>query len=366
MSKHNLIKRLGLQHPIIQAPMAGTATPALAAAVSNAGGLGSISIANFDAPTARKNIQALKALTDKPFNINVFVHVEGVHDSARESAWLDFLRPEFERYGASPPSEIKNIMPTFYANDAVAQVLVEERPPVVSFHFGIPPPATIKALKDAGSVLFATATSVAEGKLLEAAGIDAIVAQGVEAGGHRGVMDPAAPDDELTTAALTRQLVKHTGLPVIAAGGIMDGAGIAAYLDLGAEAAQLGTAFIACPESAADEGYRAALGGDPAFHTRLVPIISGRAARSMTTNWVKLAQGQHALGPVTDFPAYPIAYDAAKALIAAAKAKGDFGWGAYWAGQGAPLSRGKVPAAELYAQLVAELTAARQASVSKL
>ncbi|KAL1405624.1 hypothetical protein Q8F55_009263 [Vanrija albida] len=366
MSKHNLLKRLGLQHPIIQAPMAGTATPALAAAVSNAGGLGSISIANFDAPTARKNIQALKALTDRPYNINVFVHEEGVADAAREAQWVDFLRPEFERYGAQPPAALKNIMPTFYDNEAVVQVLVEERPPVVSFHFGLPPATTITALKNAGAVLLATATSVAEARLLEAAGIDAIVAQGIEAGGHRGVMDPAAPDDELTTAALTRLLATHTALPVIAAGGIMDGAGVAAYLELGAELAQLGTAFIACPESAADEGFRATLASDAAFHTRLTPIVSGRAARSLATNWVALDQGTHALGPHPPQPAYPIAYDAAKALIAAAKAKGDNGWGAYWAGQGAPLSRGKVPAAELLGQLVAELAAARKASAAKL
>lgn len=176
------------------------------------------------------------------------------------------------------------------------------------------------------------------------------MAQGIEAGGHRGVFDPTAPDDGLGTLALARLLVRKSGLPVIAAGGIMDGAGIAAALDLGAVAAQLGTAFVSCPESAADEAYRNALTGPGSYHTRLTTLISGRPARALANRFTDLQET--VLGRLP--PDYPIAYDAGKALHAAAKAEGENGFGAHWAGQGAPLSRA-LPAAELVAMLAREL-----------
>jgi nitronate monooxygenase len=199
-------------------------------------------------------------------------------------------------------------------------------------------------------VLLATATNLAEAKAAAAAGIDAVVAQGYEAGGHRGVFDPDAPDDRLGTVALTRLLVRAVGVPVVAAGGIMDGAGVAAALALGAAAAQLGTAFVACPESAADAGYRAALLGPPAEHTVMTAAISGRPARCLANRFTALGTDV----PATAVPAYPVAYDAGKALHAAAKARGEFGYGAQWAGQGAPLAR-SLPAAELVARLKEEL-----------
>jgi len=197
----------------------------------------------------------------------------------------------------------------------------------------------------------ATATCLEEAHAIEAAGLDAIVAQGFEAGGHRGMFDPARPDDALGTMALTRLLVRQCRLPVIAAGGIMDGAGIAAALDLGAVAAQLGTAFIACPESAADDGYRTALAGPGAWHTSMTPLISGRPARALANRFTSLARP--IVGPRP--PDYPIAYDAGKALHLAAKARGDHGFGAHWAGQGAPLARA-MPAAELIETLRRELS----------
>ena len=201
-----------------------------------------------------------------------------------------------------------------------------------------------------GIVLLATATNLQEGKAITEAGIDAIVAQGYEAGGHRGVFDPDAPDEGLGTMALTRLLVNRLGIPVIAAGGIMDGAGVAAALALGAVAAQLGTAFVACPESLADAGYRAALLGPAAEHTVMTAAISGRPARCLANRFTALGAGVER-GAVPD---YPIAYDAAKALHAAAKAAGEFGYGAQWAGQGAPLARA-MPAAELVARLRSEM-----------
>jgi len=179
------------------------------------------------------------------------------------------------------------------------------------------------------------------------------VAQGYEAGGHRGMFDYEAPDDCLGTVALTRLLVHQVNLPVIAAGGIMDGAGIAAMLRLGATAAQLGTAFVGCPESAADQGYRAALASEAAYHTTMTRAISGRPARCLANRFTKLTEDV----PDSAIPDYPITYDMGKALIAAAKAKGEFGFGAQWAGQGAPLSR-PLPAAELVRVLVKEMQTA--------
>jgi nitronate monooxygenase len=227
---------------------------------------------------------------------------------------------------------------------------VEERPAVVSFHFGLPARDRVEALRAAGIVLLATATNLDEGKAVASAGIDAVVAQGYEAGGHRGVFDPDAPDEQLGTMALTRLLVKQLDVPVIAAGGIMDGAGIAAALALGAVAAQLGTAFVACPESAADSGYKAALLGAPAGHTVMTRAISGRPARCLANRFTEIGEEVRP----NAIPDYPIAYDAGKALHAAAKVQGEFGYGAQWAGQGAPLAR-TLPAAELVAQLRTEM-----------
>jgi nitronate monooxygenase len=199
-------------------------------------------------------------------------------------------------------------------------------------------------------VLLGSATSVAEARTLVAAGVDAIVAQGYEAGGHRGVFDPHAADDCLGTVALTRLLVDKIDRPVVAAGGLMDGGGVAAALRLGASAAQLGTAFVACDESQADAGYRAALQSDAAHHTVMTRAISGRPARSLANRFTALGRRVDS----REVPDYPIAYDAGKALHAAGKAKGEFGFGAQWAGQGAPLSR-PMPAGELVALLRREI-----------
>jgi len=345
-----LLRKLGIELPIIQAPMAGVSTPEMAAAVSNSGGLGSIGVGSVDAEITRQMIAAVRSRTDRPFNVNVFCNQLAGPDAAREAAWLARLGPEFARYGAKPPDRLTEIYQSFLTDDAKLKVLLAERPAVVSFHFGLPARDRIEALRAAGIVLLATATSLEEGKAVAAAGIDAVVAQGYEAGGHRGVFDPARPDDRLGTVALTRLLVTKLDLPVIASGGIMDGAGIAASLMLGAAAAQLGTAFIACPESSADAGYRAALFGPAAEHTVMTAAISGRPARCLANRFTALGVGVEP-GAIPD---YPIAYDAGKALHIAAKAAGEFGYGAQWAGQGAPLAR-VVPAAELVARLRGEM-----------
>jgi nitronate monooxygenase len=351
----NLLDRIGITLPIIQAPMAGTSTPAMAAAVTNAGALGSIGIGAVNPAGARTMIEAVKAQTSGPFNVNVFCHKPATARPAVESDWLAGLKPLFERYGAETPKVITEIYTSFVANDAMLELLVETRPAVVSFHFGLPNADAIARLKSAGIILFSSATNLDEAEQAAKAGVDAIVAQGYEAGGHRGVFDPAAPDGQIGVLALTRLLVSKIALPVIAAGGIMDGSAIAAVLDLGAQAAQLGTAFIACPESSADQYHRDALCGPGASMTDMTAVISGRPARCIPNRFTVLKDAE--LKGLT-IPDYPIPYDAGKALAVADKAKGEGGFGAQWAGQGAPLARA-MPAAELVDVLKAELAAAR-------
>jgi len=345
-----LLDLLGIGLPIIQAPMAGISSPAMAAAASNAGALGSLGVAATDAAGARAMIAAARERSAGPLNVNVFCHRPAKADQQVEAAWIDRFRPQFDALGATPPAALREIYRSFVVDDDMLAMLVVERPRIVSFHFGLPSADRIRALRDAGMVLLGSATSLAEARSAVAAGVDAVVAQGYEAGGHRGVFDTDAADDRLGTMALTRILVRNIDIPVIAAGGIMDGAGIAAALRLGAAAAQLGTAFVGCDESLADAGYRAALFSDAAHHTTVTQVISGRPARCLANRFTQLGADI----AVRDIPAYPITYDLGKALHAAGKAKGEFGFGAQWAGQGAPLARA-MPAAELVATLAAEL-----------
>jgi nitronate monooxygenase len=349
----HLLELLDIQWPVIQAPMAGVGTPSLAAAVSNAGGLGSLGVGATNAEGAKKMIAAFRALSARSLNVNVFCHQPAKPDARLESAWIERLRPEFARFGATPPTRLTEIYRSFVEDDDMLAALLQEKPKVVSFHFGIPAPERVRALRDAGIILLATATNPQEAQAVADAGIHAVVAQGYEAGGHRGVFNTDLPDSNLGTIALTRLLVGQLDIPVIAAGGIMDGAGIAAALRLGAAAAQLGTAFVATAESAADEGYRALLASGAAHHTVITAAISGRPARCLTNLFTVLGADVC----VREIPPYPVTYDAGKALNAAAKAKGEPGYGAQWAGQGAPLARA-LPAAELMATLIEELKAA--------
>jgi nitronate monooxygenase len=342
-----------LRFPIIQAPMAGISTPAMAAAVCSAGGLGSIGLGAETPEGARRMILATRELTSSAFNVNVFCHRPEPKNMALEASWIGRLRPEFAKFDAPAPASLSEIYKSFVVDDAMLRELVALKPRVVSFHFGAPGAKQLEALRGAGSTLIATATSLQEAELLARAGMDAVVAQGYEAGGHRGMFDQNARDDCLGTIALTRLLVRKLELPVIAAGGIMDGAAVNAALRLGAIAAQLGTAFIACPESAADAGYRAALASDATLHTVMTSAISGRPARSLANRFTALGLSV----PANEIPPYPFAYAAGKALHAAAKARSEYGYGAHWAGQGAPLAR-PLPAAKLMSTLAEEMTAA--------
>lgn len=345
-----IFTHLGVTLPIVQAPMAGVSTPELAAAVSNAGGLGSVGVGATNAAGARAMILAIRALTDRAFNVNVFVHRASKPDGVRETAWLDEMRPLFAQFNAEPPNEINVIYKSFLEDDEMFAMLVETAPPVVSFHFGVPRSDQIAALKKAGCTLLATATNAREAQESARAGIDVIVAQGFEAGGHRGCFDPDLHDENLTTADLVRVLARAIDVPVIAAGDIMDGADMRTMMDLGAMGVQLGTAFIACPETSADAAYRAALQGEGATQTIMTAAISGRPARSIRNRFSQWGAGARA-----DIPDYPIAYDAGKALNQAAQGMGETGFSAQWAGTGAPRHRA-MPAADLVALIYQEFS----------
>lgn len=348
-----ILSLLGISLPIIQAPMAGVSTAKLVAAVSEAGGLGSIAVGAGTPAQARAAITEVRALTSKPFNVNVFCHRPAHQDPAREAHWLAYLAPHFAVAGATPPQGLKEIYKSFVNDEAMLDVLVAERPAVVSFHFGLPPQPFIDALKKVGVVLMATATTVDEAEQVEQAGIDVVVAQGVEAGGHRGVFDPEKGDAGIGTFALMRLLARSTRLPIVATGGIMDGQGIAAAMMLGASAAQLGTAFILCPESSANPHWRGLLKDGKSLQTEITSVISGRPARGIANRFFKeIGAAGHPL-----VPDYPIAYDAAKALHMAAVQKGLHDYSVNWAGQGAALAR-EMPAGELVRVLADEIATA--------
>lgn len=349
---HPLLARLGLRCPVIQAPMAGVSTPKLAAAVSEAGGLGSLGIGANTVEQAQQQIMQTRALTHKPFNVNVFCHQPVLPNPELAAAWLAHLAPEFSELAVQPPASLRDIYPSAIAHAQLQAMLLAQRPAVVSFHFGLPQQQFIDALRSAGIVTLACATTLEEAMQIQQAGVDAVVAQGMEAGGHRGVFDPTQ-DRLLSTFTLVQMLTHATNLhlPVIAAGGIMDGNGIAAALQLGACAVQMGTAFILCPESAASAAYRAELQGAHAYHTGITAAISGRPARGVVNRL-------HALGHSYDLPlpGYPQTYDVGKALHQAAAAQGRSDYAAHWAGQGAPLARA-MPAAQLMQTLAEEIAA---------
>jgi len=335
--------------------MAGVSTPELAAAVSNAGALGSISLGASDPAQASAMLSRLRELTAAPVNINLFCHAAPVRDSERERRWLERFAPLFTQYGASPPSSLTEIYPTFHADSPLLPMILEAAPAAVSFHFGLPERAVIDRLKHQGIVTLASATSVEEARQVAAAGIDFVIAQGIEAGGHRGMFDPTRPDAQMSTQTLLLAILSECDLPAIAAGGLMNGRDIADMMRLGAAGAQLGTAFVLCPESAANSAYRAALKSEAAAQTELTAAISGRPARSLNNAFCRATRGI----PSEAIPAYPLAYSLGKALAAAA-AQGEPGFGAQWAGQGAPQAR-EMPAAQLVRTLIKEYDDARPA-----
>lgn len=346
----SLLKRIGITLPIFQAPMAGVATPALAAAVSEAGGLGGLGIGTGSVDAARKMITETQRLTSRPFNVNLFIHAAPRTNPSVEARWLEYLAPVYSALQLDAPSSLPTTEPTFSNNPALLNLLLETKPAVISFHFGLPSTELLARLKETGAVLMATATNVDELRKVENVGLDAVVAQGSEAGGHRGVFDPAAPDELMGTMDLVRLFARHSDLPIIAAGGLMDGYDVKAALDAGATAAQLGTAFISCPESSVDDSYREALQSTRPDDTTLTTLVSGRPARGIKNKFTDL---QSTLGD-TIVPDFPLGYPLTKALSAAAKKQGLPGYEVRWAGTEARKSR-TLPAGELVRQLANEM-----------
>jgi nitronate monooxygenase len=344
-----LTERLGIRYPIIQAPMAGASTPAMAAAVTRAGGLGSLGVALQSPDATRADCEAIRAATNGAYNINFFVHKEAAPAGARGAALRESLAPYYAELGLGdvPAAEVSSRP---FNEDHLAIVL-EARPPVVSFHFGLPEPKLMKAVKDAGIFTISSATNVAEAKALEKGGVDAIVAQGFEAGGHRGTVAEPYDAGWVGTMALVPQIVDAVSVPVIAAGGIADGRGIAAALALGAHAAQLGTAFLPCPESMIPDVHRKALAQATGDQTRLTSAFSGRPARGIENRYMRDMAGREG-----EFPDFPILNTLTGPLRKGSAAADSPDFVSLWAGQAAGIHR-VLPAGELLERLVEETDA---------
>jgi nitronate monooxygenase len=330
--------------PVIQAPMAGSQGSALAIAVSSAGGLGSLPCALLTPPAIRDELSAITAATGKPYNVNFFVHPEPAVDEAREAAWRAILAPYYRELDVDPAAIPAQAGRTRF-DEETAAVLEEFRPPVVSFHFGLPAAALLRRVKSWGSKVIASATTIEEARHLEAQGIDAIIAQGLEAGGHRGMFLTEDLSTQMGTMALVRQVVRTVRIPVLAAGGIADAAGVRAILALGASAAQVGTAYLACPEAKTSRVHRAALKARDSDLTALTNLFTGRPARAVLNRLMR------EIGPMNAAaPSFPLASGAITPLRAKAEDGGSGDFTGVWAGQ--HIRRGPdLPAAQLTREL---------------
>jgi nitronate monooxygenase len=336
---------LGVELPIIQAPMAGVQGNALAAAVSNAGGLGSLPCALLTPDEMQTELASVARSTRKPFNVNFFCHAQPAADQKREAAWRAALLPYYRELGVDPASVPSS--PGRVPFDRVAaDVLAPFRPPVVSFHFGLPSAELLARVKSWGSTILSSATTVSEARWLEERGVNAIIAQGLEAGGHRGMFLSDDLTMQVGTAALVRQIVQAVRVPVIAAGGIADAAGVAAALALGAAGVQVGTAYLLCPEATTSAVHRAALRSEAARHTAVTNVFTGRPARGIVNRLIR------ELGPISSVaPTFPLAAGAVAPLRARAESQGSGDFSPLWAGQNAS-GCSDMPAAELTRELV--------------
>ncbi|MFY9211989.1 MAG: nitronate monooxygenase [Aestuariivita sp.] len=338
---------LGIEHPILQAPMLGSCTPELAAAVTGAGGLGAHACGTLPADEVRARARAVRALTNGAYNLNLFVlpanaapaqpgpQARAVLEAAYARAGLELADGDLPPIPAAPDPE-------------VIDALVETAPPVVSFHFGLPDAVAMDRLRAAGIRIFASATCVAEALRLERAGVDAVIAQGWEAGGHRGSFTPGLPADGVATMALVPQIADAVSVPVIAAGGIADARGIAAALALGASGVQMGTAFLRCPEAATDPRRRARLAGADDSGTTVTDAVSGRSARGARSAYA--ADMAPLAGTLAPFPAM---YALLQPLLEAGAGEMDAYASFDLFGQAAALG-GEEPAADLVARLARE------------
>ncbi len=321
----DLLQQLDITHPIFLAPMAGVSTPELAAAVSKAGGLGALGLGADSLARAKKEIARTQQLTDKAFQVNFFCHQPEEYNAMAAKQWINYLHPQLEQFGLHVEQPLKKIYPSFIENDDYLNLVLEMKPKAISFHFGLPNEQHIQALKQANIVTMVSVSQLSEALLAQRMGIDILIAQGIEAGGHRAMFNPKY-EPGLSTVDLVLLLQQYIDLPIVAAGGVMTGKDIQFYLDIGASAVQLGTAFVQCKESAANKYYKQALFEQPI--TQISSSISGRPARGLINHWHlsvdKSERPEHA--------GYPFSYDLGKQLNIAALEQVEEGFGAFWAG----------------------------------
>ena len=341
------IKLLGIELPIIQAPMAGSALSDMVVAVSEAGGLGSLACALLSAEQARKEFESIRRRTSRPINANFFCHKPPREGSAQQTNWrrrLDAYYVQLQADGTSIPTSARAPF-----DNKMCDLVVEFHPEVVSFHFGLPDKHLFQCVARSGAKILSTATSVDEARWLEDQGCDAIIAQGFEAGGHRGMFLTDDVSTQVGSMALVPQVVDAVKVPVIAAGGIADARGILAAFALGASAVQIGTAYLCCPEAQISPLYRRALKDAKDNETAITNVFTGRPARSIMNRLIR------EVGPISDIaPEFPLAAAAVAPLRAKSEMGGSADFSPLWSGQGARLGR-ELPAAQLTKQLASEV-----------
>jgi nitronate monooxygenase len=347
---NRLTELFRIEHPIVLAPMAGAMDFELAAAVAEGGGLGSLPCAMLTPDGAREQAAKYRQRTDRPLNLNFFCHTPPVPNNAREDAWRERLKPYYAELGVDPGAPIPSSNRAPFSA-AFCEIVEEIKPGVVSFHFGLPEAALLARVKAAGCLVLSSATTVGEARWLEQRGVDAMIAQGVEAGGHRGMFLTDDLGTQPGTFALLPQVVDAVKLPVIAGGAISDARGIAAAFALGAAGVQIGSAYLHCPESQISKPHRDALKRASDDSTVLTNVLTGRPARGIANRVVR-ELGR--LSPLA--PEFPLATGALLPLRAKAEAAGSGDFSPLWAGQAAGLGRA-LPARELTRALASEAQA---------
>ncbi|SRR6266700_800675 len=339
-----LLDLLNIQHPIVQAPMAGAMDWELVAAVADAGALGSLPCAMLNPRQVIEQVGQIRGRTQNPINLNFFCHRPPTMDNAREAAWRDRLAPYYNELGLDPNTPVSAPNRTPF-DAAMCEIVVELKPAVVSFHFGLPEAQLIARVKGTGCLILSSATTVAEAVCLVDHGADAIIAQGYEAGGHRGMFLTEDIAAQVGTLALVPQVADAVKVPVIAAGGVTDARGIAATLALGAAGVQMGTAFLFCPEAKVSVPHRAALATARDDGTALTNLMTGRPARGFYNRVMR------DVGPMAEVaPEFPLAAVALAPLRAKAEAQGSGEFSPLWAGQAAALGQ-EMPARQLVSKL---------------
>ena len=326
-ARATLRQLLGIDLPIVQAPMAGAQGSALAIAVANAGGLGSLPCALLTPEGMRSELEVIRAQTARPTNVNFFCHAPPARNAQREAAWRAALSPYFQELGVDPAGVPTAPLIAPVSLEAI-EMLADFMPAVVSFHFGLPSDELLGLVQTTGAKVFSSATTVDEARWLEAKGVDAVIAQGLEAGGHRGTFLSDDSGSQVGTFALLSQILRAVDVPVIAAGGIADASDVAAAMALGAAAAQIGTAYLLCPEATLSPVYRAALKSEAAVHTAVTNVFSGRPARAIVNRLMR------ELGPMSLLaPEFPLALSALLPLRAKAESLGSDDFSFMWCGQ---------------------------------